>query len=305
MKKLRRPSIRMDQYALLLLAGPAIVYFFVFHYLPMVGVVLAFKDYRYHLGILGSEWVGLSNFDFFFRSADAWRITRNTVGYSFLFIVVGNLTAMVVALLLNEIRNKFAMKYYQTTMIFPTFLSWVLISFITYSFLHPTLGLLNQFLVFLHFEPVSWFSEPKYWPFILTIMDVWKGVGMGSILYFASLMGVDASLYEAARIDGANRWKQTLHISIPAIVPVATILTILAIGNAFRADFGLFYQIPRDVGVLYPTTDVIDTYIFRGLRNGDVGITAATGLFQSAVGLIMIVAVNSIIRKLKPENALF
>jgi putative aldouronate transport system permease protein len=304
-KKLKPAHLIKDNLTLLLLTVPALLYFLIFHYLPMFGVIIAFKDYRYHLGILGSEWIGLKNFEFFFNSQDSWRITRNTIGYSILFIIVGTSAAVGISLLLFEIRNKLALKYYQTTMIFPTFISWVLVGYISYTLFNPNLGVLNHILGFFGVDYINWYSEPKYWPFILTFFYLWKGVGLSSIIYYAALMGVDPELYEAAKIDGANRWKQSWHISIPSITPVITILVLLAIGDTFRGDFGLFYQIPRDVGILYPTTDIIDTYLYRGLRSGNLGMTAAIGLFQSVVGLILILMSNAVIRKIKPENALF
>ncbi|QGH33992.1 ABC transporter permease subunit [Gracilibacillus salitolerans] len=290
---------------LIVLTVPALIYFLLFHYAPMFGVVMAFKNFQYNLGIFGSPWVGWKNFEFFFTSNDAWRVLRNTVGYSLLFIVVNNVVALTMALLLNEVKNKFVLKIHQTSMLLPNFLSWVLVGFITYIFLNPTVGTLNQLLDFIGLDPINWYQEPKYWPAILTLTNLWKGIGLATLIYYAALLGVDPQLYEAARIDGANKIKQALHISVPAILPVFTILTILAIGDTFRGDFGLFYQIPRDVGLLYPTTDIIDTYIFRGLRTGDLSITAAVGLFQSVVGLILILIVNGIVRKISPEKALF
>ncbi|WP_135557576.1 ABC transporter permease [Paenibacillus cymbidii] len=287
------------------LTVPALLYFLIFHYLPMVGVVLAFKDYKYSLGILGSEWIGFTNFKFFFTSQDAWRITRNTVGYSSAFIVLGNAAAIFVALLLYEVRSRAALKYYQTTMILPRFLSWVLVAYISYTLLSPTMGIFNQALEGLGFEPVTWYSEAKVWPYLIIGFEMWKTVGLSSIIYYAALMSIDSELFEAARMDGANRWRQVWAISIPSLTPVMTILVILAIGGLFRGDFGLFYQLPRDVGALYPTTDIIDTYVYRGLRNGDIGMTAAVGLFQSVVGLVLILIANGIIRKVKPENAIF
>lgn len=288
-----------------MLALPALLYFFIFHYLPMFGVILAFKDYKYSEGILGSAWAGLKNFEFFFSSQDAFRVTRNTVGYGAVFIVVGNIAAVSVALLLYEIRSKAALKVYQTSMILPRFLSWVIVGYITYAILNPSLGALNQLLQYLGYSPVDWYADPKYWPFIITFSDIWKHVGLNSIIYYAALMSIDPELFEAAKIDGAGRWKQMRSISIPSLVPVITIIAILAIGNLFRGDFGLFYQLPRDVGVLYPATDIIDTYVYRGLRQGDIGITAAVGLFQSAVGLVLVLVSNWIIKKTRPENALF
>ncbi len=302
-KKLFRKIV--DNFELSLLVMPAFLYFFVFHYLPMFGIVLAFKEYRYDSGILGSAWVGFDNFLFFFKSIDAWRITRNTVAYSLAFIVIGTLANLSIALLLYEINQRRALKVYQTIMIIPRFLSWVIVSFITYIFLHPTMGVINQVIGTLGIEAIDWYTQPVYWPFILVFVNIWQGIGMGSIIYYAALMGVDQGIYEAAKIDGANRWKQTIHISIPSLIPLMTIMLILALGGIFRGDFGLFFQVPRDVGVLYPVTDIIDTYVFRGLRSGVIGRTSAIGLFQSFVGLIMILTTNAVIKKIKPENSLF
>ncbi len=294
-----------DNLELLILTLPAISYFLIFHYIPMFGLVIAFKDYRYHLGILGSKWVGFRHFGFFFQSQDAWRITRNTVSYGAAFIILGIFVAITIALLLYEIRSKIAIKIYQTTMILPRFLSWVIVSYITYTLLNPLHGVLNQILAVLGRPSVQWYTQPQYWPFILTTTHIWNSFGMSSIIYYAALMGIDPTLFEAATIDGANRWQQTWHISIPSLTPLMTILSILAIGNLFRGDFGLFYQIPRDVGVLYPATDIIDTYVFRGLRSGNISMTTAIGFFQSVMGLILVVGSNIIIRRIKPENALF
>lgn len=291
--------------ALLLLALPALIYFIIWHYVPMFGLVLAFKDYTYSAGILGSEWVGFDNFKFFFTSQDALRITRNTVGYGATFIVLNAVTAVTAALLLNEVRSRAAIKTYQTIMILPNFLSWVIVGFITYILLNPSIGVLNQALELFGFEGKDWYSDPKYWPVILTIAHIWKTIGMNMIMYYAALMGINQELYEAAEIDGANALQRCWYISVPELVPLMTMLSILAVGNIFRGDFGLFYQIPRDVGVLYPTTDVIDTYVYRGLRTGDIGITSAVGLFQSLVGVTLVMITNAIVRKIEPDNAMF
>lgn len=291
--------------ALLFLALPAILYFIVFHYIPMFGAIIAFKDYSYEYGIFGSRWIGFDNFKFFFLSQDAWRITRNTVCYGATFIVMNAVCASAVALFMNEIRSRGAIKTYQTIMLLPNFLSWVVVGFIAYILLNPALGTLNQIRSMLGFKGVDWYSDPKYWPFILTIANTWKGIGMQSIIYYATLLGVDSSLYEAATIDGANRWQKCRYISIPSLTPVIIIMSILAVGNIMRGDFGLFYQLSRDVGALYPTTDVIDTYLYRGLRTGDIGITSAVGLFQSVVGTFMVLVTNSIVKKIDPEQAMF
>ncbi|NOU62603.1 ABC transporter permease subunit [Paenibacillus sp. LMG 31461] len=301
----RRLSVFVGHVELFLLTLPAILYFIVFHYLPIGGVIVAFKDYRYDLGILGSKWVGVRNFEFFLTSQDAWRITRNTVAYSSTFLVIGIMASVTVALLLFEVRNRYAIKVYQTSMILPRFLSWVIVGYISYTLLNPELGILNQLRVFFGMEPVQWFGDTKYWPYILVVSNLWKHIGLDCIIYYAALLGIDQEQYEAARIDGANRLRQMWHISIPSLAPLMFILGILAVGDLFRGDFGLFYQIPRNVGTLYPVTDVIDTYVFRGLRLGEIGMTAAVGLFQSVVGLVLVVSVNLIVKKIRPDNSLF
>lgn len=307
-KPLRSNSFKRlvkENIALFLLTLPAILYYLIFHYTPMFGIILAFKDYKYSEGIFGSSWIGFKNFEYFFTSMDAWRITRNTVSYAGVFIILGNIAAVTVALLLFEVRGKLALKFYQTSMIMPKFLSWVLVGYMTYALFNPTLGYFNQLLQFFGFESIDVYSNSKYWPYIIVSVEVWKTVGLSSIIYYAALMSVDPELFEAAKIDGAGRMRQIFAISLPSLSPVLTIIIILAIGNLFRGDFGLFYQIPRDIGVLYPTTDVIDTYVYRGLRSGDFGISAAVGLFQAVVGLILIVISNMIVKRVNPDNSLF
>lgn len=292
-------------FELLVFTLPVLFYFFIFHYLPMGGLVLAFKDYRYDRGIFGSDWVGFQNFDFFFTSQDAWRITRNTVSYSAVFIVTGIISALIISLLLYEVKSRLATKIYQTTMILPHFLSWVIVGYISYILLNPVHGVLNQILVALGRSPVQWYTEKQYWPFILTFSNIWKSIGLSTIIYYAALMGIDSTLFEAAEIDGATKLRQVWHISIPSITPLMSILALLSIAGLFRGDFGLFYQIPRNVGVLYSVTDIIDTYVYRGLRQGHIGMTTAVGLFQSVFGLIMVLISNWIVRRVKNENALF
>lgn len=304
-KKSRLKDFR-DNAELSMLLIPGIILLIVFAYIPMFGIIIAFKDYRNNLGIFGSKWVGLENFKFFFTSQDAWRIGRNTVGYGLLFIVIGIISAVFVAILLYEIKNRIALKFYQTSMILPHFLSWVIVGYITYILLEPNMGVLNRMIKALGGEGLQWYSEPKYWVFILPIVNLWKNIGLKCIMYYAALMGIDEQLFEAAEIDGASRFKQIIYITIPSLVPLMTILTILDVGHIIKGDFGLFYTIPRDVGLLYPTTDIIDTYVYRGLRTGDdIGITTAVGLFQSVVGLIMVVGTNLIVKKISPENSLF
>ncbi|MCI9084942.1 MAG: sugar ABC transporter permease [Clostridia bacterium] len=304
-KKSRWKDFR-DNAELSALTIPGIILLLVFAYVPMLGIIIAFKDYRNNLGIFGSQWVGFQNFKFFFTSQDAWRIGRNTVGYGILFIVLNLIAAVLVAILLYEIRNKIALKFYQTSMILPHFLSWVIVGYITYILLEPEMGILNKIIQLFGGEGLQWYSEPKYWVFILPIVNLWKAIGLKTIMYYAALMGIDEQLYEAAQLDGAGRFKQILYITLPSLVPLMTILTILDVGHIIKGDFGLFYTIPRDVGLLYPTTDIIDTYVYRGLRTGDdIGITTAVGLFQSVVGFLMVVGTNLIVKKVSPENSLF
>ncbi len=279
---------------------------FIFSYLPMIGIIIAFKDYRYDLGIFGSEWVGFDNFRFFFESDVFFRIVRNTLVMNFIFIIIGTLAAVFVAILLFEVKSRKSTKVYQTLMITPNFVSWVIAAYVLYAFLSPRYGVLNSMLQSLGIEKIDWYSQPKWWPVILTVMNVWKHVGMNSVMYYASLMGVDSSIIEAARVDGAGRFGVILHILIPSLIPIITILTIMSIGGIFNADFGLFYQLPRNIGMLYETTDVINTFIFRTMREiGDMGMSSAVGLSQSIVGFVLVILTNKVAGKINPDNTLF
>jgi len=289
---------------LLVMSIPAVVALAIFHYVPMVGVIIAFKDYKYADGIFGSKWVGFKWFEIFLKG-DLFRISRNTVLYGLLFIVTSVVFGVLVAILLNELKSVIALKTYQTIMIIPFFMSWVIVGLIFYIFLDPVYGAANQFLKFLGMNEVLWYNDPRYWPYILTFAQLWKGVGMGSVIYFAALMGIDPTLYEAATIDGANKFARYRYIIIPELVPLITILSILSMKDLFRGDFGLFFNVPKDVGVLYPATDILDTYIYRGLRTGAIGLNAAAGLFQSIMGLLLILIANGIVKKINPDNALF
>ncbi|MBP3362009.1 MAG: sugar ABC transporter permease [Clostridia bacterium] len=279
---------------------------FLFAYVPMGGIIIAFKDYRFNLGIFGSEWTGLKNFEFFLKSPSFLLITRNTLFLNFLFIFFGTVASVSVGVLLFEMRSTKATKLFQTVMIMPNFISWVIAAYMAYAILNPQYGMLNAVLNSFGIESIDWYSKPEAWPAILTISSIWKTVGINSVIYYAGLMGIDTGLFEAARIDGANKWQQIIHISLPNLLSLIIMLTILSIGNIFRADFGLFYQLTRDVAALYPTTDVIDTYIFRTMRVvGDMGMSAAVGFLQSIVGFVLVVITNLTVKKIKPESALF
>ena len=296
---------RKETFHLDLMSLPGVLLLVVFNYLPMIGIVIAFKDYNPNLGIWGSAWNGLDNFKFFFTSQDAARTIRNTLMYSSSFLVLDLLCAVGLALMFYNLRSRRALKFYNTVVILPRFMSPVIIAFIVYIILNPSYGLLNQLIIALGGSKIQWYSNSKYWPAILTITHIWQTVGMNCIIYYASLMSLDDSLLEAARLDGANKWQETWHVVIPHLIPVMVISTILGLGSLFQGDFGLFYQVPKDVGLLYPTTDVINTYTYRALQSGSFGKSTAVSLFQSTMGCLMVLITNGIVRKVSPENSLF
>jgi len=277
----------------------------------MFGTIIAFKDFKIHrdgffASVLNSKWVGLENFNFLFSTEDAYIITRNTILYNVALISLGLVLAVGIAITLNELVNKRMAKVYQTAMFMPYFLSWVIISFFTFSFLSVDKGILNQVIVYFGGDPVSWYGDTRFWPYILIFMGIWKSIGYSSVVYLAAIAGIDKSYYEAAMIDGASKWQQIKFITLPLLKPLMVTLTILAIGGIFRSDFGLFYQIPRDSGVLYSVTNVIDTYIYRSMSTtGNLGMSTAAGLYQSIVGFIMVIVTNSIVKKISKENAIF
>lgn len=304
--KLKKRNDFLNNFPYLLLALPAILYLFIFNYLPMFGAIMAFKDYTYRSGIFGSPWAGWRHFQYFFTSNDAVRILRNTILYNLWFmLLIGVVGGAVIALLLYEVKSRMAVKVYQTSMLLPFFLSWVVLAGIAYLFLNPTSGLLNVLRQSMGLEKIMWYSEPKYWPVILTVCEVWKTIGMASLYFYAALLAIDPCLFEAASLDGAGKLKQMLHISIPELMPMVCITIITRLGGVLGGEFGLYYQIPMDSGALYPATDVLGTYLYRGLASGNFSATAAVGLFQSVVGLILVLISNSIIRKISPDNAMF
>ena len=296
---------RKETFHLDLMSLPGVLLLVVFNYLPMIGIVIAFKDYNPNLGIWGSAWNGLDNFKFFFTSQDAARTIRNTLMYSSSFLMLDLICAVGLALMFYNLRSRRALKFYNTVVILPRFMSPVIIAFIVYIILNPSYGLLNQLILALGGSKIQWYSNSKYWPAILTITHIWQTVGMNCIIYYASLMSLDDSLLEAARLDGANKWQETWHVVIPHLIPVMVISTILGLGSLFQGDFGLFYQVPKDVGLLYPTTDVINTYTYRALQSGSFGKSTAVSLFQSTMGCLMVLITNGIVRKVSPENSLF
>lgn len=293
--------------ALIILALPGIVILFINNYLPMFGVFLAFKDLNYTKGIWGSDWIGLKNFEFLFASNDAWIIIKHTLLYNLAFLVINTTLAILLAILLNEVKNKVLSKFFQSTVILPNFVSMVIVGYLVFGFLNPELGFVNKSILEpLAKDPVAWYASPEYWPYILTIVNTWKTVGYAAIVYLAAIIGIDQEYYEAALIDGAGKWKQMTKITIPLIMPVIIILTLLAIGRIFNADFGLFYQATMASSMLKETTEVIDTYVYNALLvTGDTGLASSAGLLQSVVGFVLVISVNFIVKKFSKENALF
>jgi putative aldouronate transport system permease protein len=297
---------RQTTIALSLMALPGVVLLFVFAYLPMVGLIIAFKDYRFADGILGSAWVGFENVRYLFGVDTALRATRNTLVMNAIFIATSTIGSLTIALLMNEIYTSWTSKYYQTLLFFPHFISWIIVSYFVFGFLNGDTGIVNQWLAKLGFDPIAWYREAKYWPGILTVANLWSGVGFGSIVYLAGILGLDPSYFEAAKIDGANKWQQIRYITLPLLLPLVLILVLLAIGRIFNADFGLFYFVPRNTPQLYSTTDVIDTFVYRSLvQLGDISMAAAAGFYQSVVGLVLVLVANWIVRRINRDYSLF
>jgi len=296
-----------NSWPLLLIALPGITYLLINNYIPMFGVFLAFKDYNYVKGIFGSEWCGFKNFEFLFRTRDAWIMTRNTLFYNAAFIVIGTIAAIAIAILLYELGQRFRTKIFQAALLVPNLLSWVVIGFIVYAFLNADTGFVNNtVLKGLGLEEISWYSTKEPWPLILIVVYLWKFAGVSSIIYMASISGIDKSIFEAAQIDGASKIQQILKITIPLLKPTVIILTLMSIGRIFYSDFGLFYQVPQNSGSLFDVTQTIDTYVYRGLMElNNIGMAAAAALYQSVVGFVLVLGANAVVRKIDTENALF
>lgn len=286
---------------------PGLLYLLINNYIPMAGLVMAFERYNVSGGMFGSPFCGLDNFKYLFATDDAWLITRNTVLYNVAFIVLGNVAAIAVAVILNEVRSKVRKQIYQTIILLPYIISIIVVAYLANAFLAGDTGFINtKILEPLGLEPISFYSEPKYWPFILVFINLWKGTGYSCILYLANLAGIDPGYYEAAAIDGATRWQMFRKITLPCLKPTIITLLILAIGKMFYSDFGLFYQVPMQSGMLFDVTQTIDTYVFYGLTsNSNIGMTAAAGFYQSIVGFILVLGSNAIVRKVSRENAMF
>jgi len=294
--------------ALLLMMVPGLLVLFVFAYLPMFGIIIAFKDFRAYQGVLGSRWVGLQNFRYLFGTDDARRIVVNTIGMNALFIVSVLVAALAIALLLKEAQgsNRWLARFYQSTLFFPYLFSYVIINYFVFALLDTTNGLVNHTITAVGGQGVSWYQSPQFWPVILTLVTVWKNAGFWSIVYLAGIIAINPEYYEAATLDGASKWRQIWRITLPLLKPLIIINVLLSIGRIFYADFGLFYQVTRNAPELYPTTDVIDTYVYRTLTAlGDVGMASAAGTFQAVVGFLLVVFSNWYVRRTERQSAIF
>ena len=286
---------------------PGLLYLLINNYIPMAGIVIAFKKINFAKGIFASPWAGLENFKFLFSSNDAWIITRNTLLYNVAFIFVNMVVGIAIAILICEVRNTKLKKLYQSAILLPFLMSMVILSYIVYALLSSENGLVNNtILEALHIDSIQWYQEPKYWPVILIVANCWKGVGYGCLIYIASLIGIDPAYYEAARLDGASKWQEITKITLPCLVPTIITLLLLSIGRIFYSDFGLFYQVPMNSGVLFPTTNVIDTYVYRALiEQGNISMSSAAGVYQSLVGFVVVMISNWIVRRVDKDQALF
>ena len=290
---------------------PGAIWLVLIRYLPMFGIVLAFKNYKaqrpntFWNNIIKSEWVGLKNFQFL-KSPDTAIMIRNTLGYNILWIALGLVIAVAFAVMMSELSNRFLAKTYQTLMFFPYFLSWVVASYFVLAFLDPTSGMIPALQKQAGIPVTNFYHDTTWWPLILTICNLWKNIGYSSVLYLAAITGIDTTQYEAAAVDGATKWQQIWHVTLPNIRTMIVILLIMNVGKIFNADFGLFYNVPQNSGSLLPVTQVVDTYVYRAYANThNMGMSSAAGFLQSAVGLVCIVGANAIVRKVDPESSLF
>ncbi len=306
--KTKKKKIRIAHflpiYAMIL---PGFLYLIINNYLPMFGIIIAFKRLDFRKGILFSDWAGLDNFKFLFASGNAFRMIRNTILYNVVFIILGIVMGVTTAILMNEVTSKGALKAYQTLILIPNLMSFVIINYLVYAFLAPDTGLVNNsILLKLGKAPISWYTNAKYWPFILTFVNMWQSIGFTTVIYYSSIIGISTDYYEAATLDGASKWQQITNITLPLLKPTIITLFILSLGRIFGSNFGLFYQVPRNQGMLYPTTQTIDVFVFNALmNNNDYSMSSAASVFQSVAGAITLISANALIRKVQPEDSLF
>uniref|UniRef100_UPI004027DCD6 ABC transporter permease n=1 Tax=Faecousia sp. TaxID=2952921 RepID=UPI004027DCD6 len=305
--RLQKKSSGQKHWTLILFMVPGLVYLLINNYIPMAGIMLAFKKVNYTLGIFKSPWCGLSNFKYLFKTKDAAIIFRNTVLYNLAFIVLGTAAAVATAILLGEVKKKKLLKIYQTSILLPHILSTAVIAYLAFAFLSKDSGFLNNAIIKpLGGDAISWYSKPKYWPYILTFIQLWRSVGYTTIMYYATLVGIDTSYYEAAVIDGASTWDQIRYITLPCLKTTIITLTIMNLGRMFYSDFGLFYQVPMNNGLLFNATNTLDTYVYRGLLElNDIGRASAACFIQSVLGFVLVWGANALTRKVDPDSAVF
>ena len=306
-EKLNKRSIKRNHLVLYLLMVPGLLYILLNNYLPMAGVFIAFKKINYSLGIFKSQWVGLRNFKFLFATPDAWIITRNTVVYNVVFLIMETVFGIAVAIMLADMRNQKLARFSQSALILPDLISMVICSYIAFAFLSQENGMLNNtILPFFGLKPVSWYAEKGPWPVILSVVYLWLNIGTTAIIYLSSIVGINKSLYESAELDGATRWQQITRITIPCIKPTIVTMLLLSTGTLFYSNFGLFYLIPQNSGMIHDVTATYDTYVYNALmKSNNIGMAAAAGLFQSVVGFILVLIANKITAKVDEDNALF
>ncbi len=303
-RKLRRFKRWIPLYLMFLPAG---LYFLFNNYLPMAGLAIAFKSINFNLGIWKSPWVGLKNFEYLFKTPDAFIITRNTILYNLVFIALNTVVCVAFAILLNEIRSRLFRNMLQSAMMLPYLISMVIVSYLVYAFLSGESGFVNNTVLrAIGMEKISWYAEEKYWPFILTFVQLWKNCGYLSVVYFSAVVGIDPTYYEAAALDGATKWQQIRHVVLPELSSVITLMVLLGVSKIFYSDFGLFYQVPMNSGSLYDVTNTIDVYVYNALLSiGNISMSSAAGFYQSVVGFAVVMLANWIVRRRSPENALF
>ena len=298
---------------LLTMVAPAAIWLLLLRYLPMGGIVLAFKDYKINprnpsfiSNLLSSKWVGLKNFEYLFKTDSAWIMFRNTLGYNIVFIILGVIIPVAFAIMMNELTRKFVRKTYQTMMFFPYFLSWVVVSYFLNAFLDAQYGMIPAMQAAAGKEVTSWYTTPGPWPYLLVFANLWKNVGYSTVLYLAAITGIDANQYEAAAIDGASKWQQVLYVTIPHLRTMICILFIMNVGRIFASDFGLFYNVPMQNGALFSVTQTIDTYVYRAyIATGNPGQSSAAGLLQNVLGFICILSANASVKKVDADSAMF
>lgn len=306
MKKVKKIKAYMPLYIIML---PGILLLLMFNYAPMFGLFIAFKNINYTEGLFRSPWANpiFKNFEFLFATEDSLIFVRNTIMYNMVFMITGTVVAVAFAILLNYMLNKRGSKVYQTILYLPSILSMVVVSYLVLGFLGQDSGFINKYVLpALGMEPVQWYTKPQYWYFILPLVNLWKGVGGGTVIYLATIIGIEKDMYEAASIDGASKFRQIFSITLPKLKPTIIILNIMAVGKIFYADFGLFYSVPLNVGALYPATQVVDTYVYRGLMStGNIGMSSAAAFFQSIMGFVLVFLTNTIVKKIDPDSAMF